>query len=270
MKEEEPVKKIFYETLDYPSELGCIIFNETHNTKKILDYIISSNYPYESCYSTSFNPSFLARLVKEGYLIMAAEIYNFSTALYECYLEARHHLTHSALFFDHIHTTKTAKKLLPKYELRFDSDFDIIVNNCIKHHGEGWLKKPLIESIKKIRTENYLDVYFVSFGLYRDDKLVAGEFGSITGRIYTSYSGYHDENNTGTVQMLLTAQYLKNNGFAFWDLGMPLEYKTFLGAKTINLKEFILLWRKHNYSEPLPGLPSENYHIQNNNGLVSG
>jgi leucyl/phenylalanyl-tRNA--protein transferase len=43
--------------------------------------------------------------------------------------------------------------------------------------------------------------------------------------------------------MLLSAQYLQNAGFAFWDMGMPLDYKYTLGAHDLSLKEFVKLWR---------------------------
>jgi Leu/Phe-tRNA-protein transferase len=61
--------------------------------------------------------------------------------------------------------------------------------------------------------------------------------------VYTSYSGYRDEDSAGTVQMLLTGRYLRDRGFAFWDLGMPLDYKDRLGAKNLSPEEFVELFR---------------------------
>jgi hypothetical protein len=43
--------------------------------------------------------------------------------------------------------------------------------------------------------------------------------------------------------MVLTARWLRDNGFAFWDLGMPLPYKTDLGAVNLNTKEFVKIYR---------------------------
>jgi Leu/Phe-tRNA-protein transferase len=63
------------------------------------------------------------------------------------------------------------------------------------------------------------------------------------GRVYTSYSGYHEEDCSGTAQMLLTGRYLRDKGFAFWDLGMPLDYKDRLGAKNVSPAEFVNLFR---------------------------
>jgi Leu/Phe-tRNA-protein transferase len=83
-----------------------------------------------------------------------------------------------------------------------------------------------------------------SFGLYREGELRAGEFGVIAGRVYTSYSGYHEEGSAGSVQMILTARWLADHGFAFWDLGMPLDYKGKLGAKLLNTGDFMRIFRE--------------------------
>lgn len=80
----------------------------------------------------------------------------------------------------------------------------------------------------------------VSFSLYKDNRLVAGDIGIQIGRTYTSYSGYHDESSTGMVQLILMSQYLDKEGFAFLDFGPPsgFEYKTYLGASIMDYTEF--------------------------------
>jgi Leu/Phe-tRNA-protein transferase len=83
----------------------------------------------------------------------------------------------------------------------------------------------------------------VSFALYRGGELKAGEIGVVMGRVYTSYTGYSEENNAGTVQIILMAQWLERTGFAFLDFGMPLDYKTALGAKDISPQYFVELFR---------------------------
>ena len=65
----------------------------------------------------------------------------------------------------------------------------------------------------------------------------------VCGRVYTSYSGYRDEDNAGTVQMILMIRALEEAGFAFLDFGMPLNYKTRLGARDISPEEFVGLFR---------------------------
>jgi Leu/Phe-tRNA-protein transferase len=125
-----------------------------------------------------------------------------------------------------------------------DSDYEQIVRNCVKTHGSDWLTEELLLAMEQLQHEKNSTAVPYSFSLYEDGKLVAGEFGIICGRVYTSYSGYYEKSNCGRVQMILTAEYLRNNNFAFWDLGMPLPYKYTLGAQDINIREFIPLFRE--------------------------
>jgi Leu/Phe-tRNA-protein transferase len=156
----------------------------------------------------------------------------------------KHHLIRSCLFFPDLHVKKSIKSKLSRGELRFDTDFDLILDKCIETHGGGWLTEPLVSAIRQMRKPGMdLPVRPASFGFYRDGVLKAGEFGIIAGKVYTSYSGYYEENDAGTVQMILTARYLENAGYAFWDLGMPLDYKLTLSAREISREEFMERFR---------------------------
>jgi Leu/Phe-tRNA-protein transferase len=241
--------------LEWPAKLcyedsGRILIMPNNNAGKIIDTIIASNYPYETCVVHSFEPKRIVELIKEGFYFMS----HLDAPRRLCMATACHHLSQSVLFFDHVHVPRTVKRLLNRYELRINVEFERIVDNCVRKHGSIWMTPFFLETVRAIRAMNRNDVIFTSFGLYRNGELAAGEFGTITGRIYSSYSGYYDENNAGSVQMILTARYLKENGFAFWDLGMPLPYKSTLGAKTINLECFTKLWRRHHLETPAKGM----------------
>ena len=242
-------------------DFGSILILEKNNPDEAIDLIINTYYPYEFCIGVNFKIPYLINLIKSEFYVMSEYYKQKDTYI----MVAMHHLTKSVLFFDRFHIKKSIKKYLSKYELRENAEFEKIVDKCIESHDDKWLTKPLVDAIKKIHRLNNPDATFISFGLYRDDKLVAGEFGTKVGRIYSSYSGYHEESNSGTVQMILTAQYLEKTGYAFWDLGMSMDYKKSFGAKVRNLEDFIILWRK--YSIQTIGLNSEveKYPIQKQN-----
>jgi Leu/Phe-tRNA-protein transferase len=180
--------------------------------------------------------------MKAGFLVMSALIEENEKKQY--ILLPKHHNLRSVLFFEDLHISKTVKRLLGNYELKADKDFNTIVKNCVQKHGDDWLTPPLLEVISKIRENSNSLVRPFSFALYREGKLKAGEFGIIAGNVYTSYSGYYDEDSAGRVQMILAAQYLRDNGFSFWDLGMPLEYKYSLGVRDLDTKKFIQKFRQ--------------------------
>jgi Leu/Phe-tRNA-protein transferase len=157
------------------------------------------------------------------------------------------HLVRSALFFPQLHIKKSIRRFLSRYELRVNAEFDLILDKCIQIHGTDWLTPPLVENLRKLRGRKGIRTRPVSFAVYREGKLRAGEIGVAMGRVYTSYSGYYEEANAGPVQMILMAQWLDEAGFDFLDLGMPLEYKTDLGARDITPRCFVELFRDARY-----------------------
>jgi Leu/Phe-tRNA-protein transferase len=222
---------------------GHIFIGPDIDTDVLLDIIIELNYKEEFCVAQSFSSKFIAELMYSGFLVMSMSNKNKDKFI----LLPKHHLIRNILFFDDLHIGKTAKRLIKRdateYDLFVNRDYDKIIKRCVAHHGEDWLTKPLLKSINRIRHSESPLVQPCSFGLYHNGVLCAGEFGVKVGAVYTSYSGYHEETSSGTIQMILLAQYLQKNGFAFWDLGMPLDYKYTLGAHDIDIKEFASIFR---------------------------
>jgi Leu/Phe-tRNA-protein transferase len=225
---------------------GYLVLLPKDDPRKIVDSMLITGYNRDFCISPDFSPGFIARLMEAGFLVMSARLDDDpgedSIQPVTYVLLPKLHLVRSALFFENLHIKKSIRCYLDRYELRFDSDFETIVDRCVQVHGDDWLTPPLVTAIKKIR-EQRLRSYPASFALYRDRQLVAGEFGVIVDKVYTSYSGYYNEGNAGTVQLIKTTHYLKEHGFIFFDLGMPLPYKTDLGAVDIGPQEFVSLFR---------------------------
>jgi Leu/Phe-tRNA-protein transferase len=197
-------------------------------------------YNEDFCLALDFEPGFIARLMAAGFLVMSMNLPGEEPGEPDMtILLPKHHLVRSCLFFPELHVKRSIRPRLSRYDLRFDTDFDPILDKCLETHGADWLTFPLVKAIRDIRGDTALPVRPVSFGLYRSGMLVAGEFGIVAGKVYTSYSGYTGESSAGTVQMILTAGYLERNGFAFWDLGMPLDYKLTLGAREISREDFM-------------------------------
>ncbi|MDR1857915.1 MAG: GNAT family N-acetyltransferase [Treponema sp.] len=234
------------------TESGYLVIFPRDNPHKIVDAMLGTGYGEEFCVSPHFEPDFIARLMQAGFLVMSSRIADLdadsdagtdaeNTPRY--ILLPKLHLSRSALFFDNLHVKKSIRRHLGRYDLRADADFHRIVDRCLAIHGDDWLTPPLVAAIRQIRQGALRGVYPMSFALYRDGELVAGEFGVQVGKVYTSYSGYYDEDNAGTAQIILATRYLQENGYAFFDLGMPLDYKTTLGAVDISPQDFVALFR---------------------------
>ena len=226
---------------------GYLIISPHDDIDLVVDAMLVTGYDKEFCIALDFDPEFISRLMEAGFLVMSAAIEDSETDSEPLYiLLPKLHLVRSALFFENLHIKKSIRRYLNRFELRPDCDFDCIIDRCAEIHGDDWLTKPLVKAIKSMRTPpgTASRVQPASFALYRDGKLAAGEFGITVGRVYTSYSGFYEASNAGTVQLILTAQYLRDNGFAFFDLGMPMDYKNDLGALDISPEEFVHRFRQ--------------------------
>ena len=293
-------------TLHY-TDNGFIFMRRDDDCEAVVDEMLATNYNEEFCAARDWNPAFIARLMKAGFFVMSEWVrsqgwdgnpYDWEIVL------PKLHLSRSILFFGNLHVKRSVRRFLSRYELRFDTDFETIVNKCIYIHGDWWLTPSLVRAIFSIREkaatlnrntatdggvttalggvfpqeklqhnqmagmpfgcdgairwyreyspakpgfEHLTPLPYprpVSFGLYRGDELVAGDFGVICGRVYSSYSGYKEENNAGTVQLILMMRALEDAGFDFFDFGMPMEYKTDLGATDLAPEDFVRIWRE--------------------------
>ena len=229
---------------------GHIFIDATDDCDLVIDAILETDYSEEFCLANDFNDAFVRQLMEAGFLVMSMELKHEDSGKGSKSKKAKRfyillpklHLVRSALFFPDLHIKKSIRRFLSRYELRVDADFDFILDKCVQIHGPDWLTPPLVRILKSIHRNN-TGTRPVSFAVYRDGKLKAGEIGVIVGQVYTSYSGYYEEDNAGTVQMILMTRWLEENGFVFLDLGMPLDYKTDLGAKDITPDRFVELFR---------------------------
>ena len=243
----------FYALRYLPS--GHVFIDPEDDCDKVVDALLKTEYSEEFCLARDFDEDFICRLMEAGFLVMSTELIeedsdetgteNNEQPFF--ILLPKLHLIRSALFFPELHVKKSIRRFLPRYELRIDTDFDLILDKCVQTHGSDWLTQPLVAILKSLRKRNDIRTKPVSFALYREGKLKAGEIGVVMGRVYTSYSGYYEEANAGTVQMILMTKWLEATGFDFLDFGMPLDYKTALGAQNINPRRFVELFRSARY-----------------------
>ena len=230
---------------------GHIFIDPQDDCDRVVDIMLETDYSEEFCLARDFDEDFVVRLMEAGFLVMSTELEgeDDSQTPQERFfiLLPKLHLVRSALFFPELHIKKSVRRFLPRYELRVNTDFEVILDKCIEIHDAQWLTPPLTAMLKNLRRRGDTRAKPVSFGVYRDGELKAGEIGVVMGRVYTSYSGYYEEDNAGTVQIILMAQWLQQSGFEFLDLGMPLDYKTALGARDITPRQFVELWRASRY-----------------------
>jgi Leu/Phe-tRNA-protein transferase len=244
---------------------GHVFIDSTDDCDRVVDALLETGYDEEFCLALDFGEAFISRLMEAGFLVMSTELKeperekseaeilsepDFPEPFY--LLLPKLHRVRSILVLPELHVKKSVRPFISLYELQVNTNFDHILDKCVQIHGDDWLTSPLVEILKSIRKnetlyQNNKGPKPVSFAVYREGELKAGEVGVVMGRVYTSYSGYYEEDNAGMVQMILMAQWLEKTGFNILDFGMPLDYKTRLGARDITPSRFVELFRSARY-----------------------
>lgn len=206
--------------------------------------VICSNTQNNYYWSDDWSQEFYISLAKAGFISTSYDTKNGLVLLPELQFD------YAVLDFKDLHISKNVKKLLNsnKYIFSKNTQFEKVLDSIDNLHKYNWLK----DKYRKLLTSLYIsndireDFKVMSFELVcsKTNKLVAGEVGYKTGNIYTSLSGFSlrdkEYNNFGTLQLVLLAQYLEQNGYSFWNLGHPhMEYKKKLGAKVYSRDEFL-------------------------------
>lgn len=140
--------------------------------------------------------------------------------------------------FEQFRVSKKIKKLSLKYKLTFNQEFKTCVDMINKRYEDSWFSEEFVAMMEEMRKSGAYKIKFCSFELWDENEIVAGELGFVIGGVYSSLSGFHNVSNTGHVQLYLTNNFLKDNGFSFWDLGMELDYKIHMGGKVLTTDEF--------------------------------
>ena len=214
--------------------------------------------------SPSFNISLVRKLINSGFIILSGKIYinkyNKKWLWDDKYQNKKYFLSketmfamlynkYPIIFLDNVHEPKTALRSLYKYTLKVDSDFDKIVDKCSEIHGNNWLSEKMKKCLKELYRKNDLNFKFISFALYRNNELKAGEFGCTMGKMYISYSGYYEESGAGTIQMVKMFRHLKASGFVCCNLfgadgtSEKYNYKYRFGAIDLDLKEYFKMFK---------------------------
>jgi Leu/Phe-tRNA-protein transferase len=215
---------------------------------RAVDELLASGYPDEFCLFPRFEPEFVAGLAAAGFLVMSQPLPGPNGAPGPAIGLAKLHLVRSLLDPADLREGATPRRLARRYEFVADGDFPAALAGCAAVHGEDWLTAELRAAFLelwsgKANIWSRFRLRPMAFCLYRGGHLVAGEFGMLAGAVYTSYSGFRIEDSAGSVQLLLTGRWLRGRGAAFWDLGMPLAYKTSLGARELDRADFIARFR---------------------------
>lgn len=195
----------------------------------------------EEGWSLDHDPNFFCELAYEGFNPIGLEI-PFDNDVMIQILSPCFERKRSVLDCVKTHISKRTLKLARHYTITIDTAFDDVMLGCIRQHGEGWLYRGVRWILRTLRKEGYTGHRSVplephSFELWDGEgRLVAGDLGYAMGSVYVSQTGFHEEGTIGLgeVQLVLTSALLHKMGHTWLDLGQTKEYKSALGADTLD------------------------------------
>ena len=194
-------------------------------------------------WSDDFSPEYYIAQATRGFIAVTDTFQGNSYMLPEI------QFSYAVLHFDNLHISRHVQRILRRDqpELIITEEISPLTRALRRYHPTCWLNKRYEATLQAAHEAGK---NFRLLGAYIPDaegNPVAGEIGYVIGRTYTSLSGFSSKarrwRNYGTAQMVLLAQYLQAEGFAFWNLGQPyMQYKFDLGAVTYAREEFLALW----------------------------
>ena len=223
------------------------------------DYISATKLLYPT-----YNPNELVTLVKPDHLDLGAIAYEklictgfgagYMGDINKGFLLYPVTSDRTLLRPENLHISKTYKRHLRqqgyRYKLLFDSDFDAIMDSIFRHYEEENAELPITRCFFTALNRKTASHRVISAALYKDGRLVAGDLGMQIGKVYKSFTGYHDEPYSGTVQLILIARYLAENGFVLWDFGPSTArwdaYKLRLGCEKMTTEAYLSLFSSIN------------------------
>lgn len=226
------------------TQIPYITLDELQNSD-IVERYIYPNMNVDYYWSDDFSPEMYIALARAGFISITHRSDERVVLLPEMQTE------YAVLDFSNLHISKNVKKLLKNgdYTLSFNTQFSEVIRSIQEAYVPCWIRGEYIKLMHELQQNSYEDFKLFSTELFDNEsgEMVAGEIGYITKNIYTSLSGFHNQektyDNLGTLQLVLLGQHLEEQGVKFWNLGHPyMDYKIDLGAKILSRGDFLKKW----------------------------
>ena len=160
---------------------------------------------------------------------------------------------YAVLDWENLHISRSMRRWMGSdacegqgFRLRVGVDHREILAGIARSHPDNWMDGRYHDLLAELAAGTWDGFELLPVGLHdRLGRLVAGEMGVRTGKIYTSLTGFMDRddpelNNAGKLQLVRLAEYLRDAGFVFWNLGHPyMQYKLDLGARIVQRAQFL-------------------------------
>lgn len=143
-----------------------------------------------------------------------------------------------------IKISKSLKRSMKKFEVRFDTNFKEVMKNCrstrVENGEDSWINTELIEVFNTLHVEHFAH----SVETYFEGKLVGGLYGIYLGGMFcgeSMFSTKTDASKTALVALCAKIDELEGD---FIDCQIPTLHLISMGAKEIKRDEFLDMAKK--------------------------
>jgi len=193
-------------------------------------------------WSDDFSPEYYIAQAQAGFIAVTDRFEGKELLLPEI------QFSYAVLHFEDLHISTKVRKLLrnKKPKLLIGEDILPVAHKIQAYHKNCWLSPRYLQTL--LATQKLQDNFqIISAAIEENGELISGELGYMIGNTYTSLSGFSSRakeyRNYGSAQLVLLAHFLREHGFAFWNMGqIYMPYKFHLGARRYERKQFLQLW----------------------------
>jgi leucyl/phenylalanyl-tRNA--protein transferase len=138
-----------------------------------------------------------------------------------------------------IKISKSLKRSMRKFEVRFDTNFKEVMKHCrsvrLENGEDSWINDELIEVFNSLHVEHFAH----SVETYLDGKLVGGLYGIYLGGMFCGESMFSLISDASKTALVSLCSKICELGGDFIDCQIPTEHLMSMGAKEINRDDFL-------------------------------
>ncbi|MFT4550088.1 MAG: Leu/Phe-tRNA-protein transferase [Pseudoalteromonas tetraodonis] len=208
----------------------------------------------ELYWTIDWSTEFYIAQAKAGFIATSIEL-DFEEPVRILLPEIQH--AYAVLDWENLHVSRSMRRWMNRaacedgaFELRVGIDFREVLKGIAKSHPDNWMDGCYHDLLGKLAAQEWDGFELLPVGMFDGvGKLVAGEMGIRTGKVYTSLTGFMDRSdpdlaNVGKLQLFRLGEWLRDEGFAFWNLGHPyMQYKIDLGGRVVKRNEYLARFR---------------------------
>lgn len=139
------------------------------------------------------------------------------------------------------------------FELKIDSSFDRVMENCKKIYRKDQDGTWITEDMKKAYNSLHESGFAHSIETWRDNELVGGLYGVSLGKMFFGESMFSLENNASKFAFICLSVILLQNDFELIDCQVPNPHLSSMGCKEITRGNYLKKLETNKFSDTIQG-----------------